>query len=385
MRRHGLSEEAIKETALRYQEGLICALKNSTNLRAHFTNFDEYSAQAIVEIITQDVDPSPRGIYTKWIVRMIATQGDKTDPFEMGDRTEMNVKLSRYDLVKPLIPDAKFRDINYFKTIPEFFDFMDALEDMDVRSIRQRDRDEELALLEQGGAKIIYDDDSCKVLQILSLPAAILFGRNTKWCVTMERAKHFDTYMSRGLLFYIILKGANKKERYAMAVPNPNTYLYSDGDIEFRNSANKYTSILPVECEYPDAMKALRDYYTPIVKPSPIADSIRDSGMVYIRAIRSRRPQPAERLTFSWDFPQVLPQTEPVVTSVQSHRSQGSPLPWTDEMNQHMTELLRSNLNAFFEMPPMRMIEINTSIIRGEEENMLIGYEPSPDESEDAE
>jgi hypothetical protein len=219
MARRGLSEAAIKATANFYQERLIGLLNRQPEAGMWRCFPDMDGTINLVSLITLEVDPSLRGTYTRWIVNRFACEDTLANPFEVQDRITLNIRLHRYDLIKPLIPDAAYRDINHFRTVRDFYDFMATLEEMDVRSIRQRDRDEENELIEQGAAKIIFNDELCKILQITTAPAAILFGHNTKWCVTSESTKHFNTYIRDGLLFYIIQKGEGKNERYALSVP----------------------------------------------------------------------------------------------------------------------------------------------------------------------
>lgn len=118
----------------------------------------------------------------------------------------------KYNAIKNKIKDHEYKDIyKLIKKDPdEVRDYIDNIQSKrDIRSANKSD-----------GAKLIYDKDGWKVYRITTYPAAQLYGKNTRWCITgryeghEERGEEYfneyilDHNLDGGYYFYI--KG-NKK------------------------------------------------------------------------------------------------------------------------------------------------------------------------------
>lgn len=79
--------------------------------------------------------------------------------------------------------------------------------------------------------RIIYEDDTWKILRPLTHQSSLKYGASTKWCTAMtEHTDHFERY-SKGILIYTI----NKKTGFKVA-----THLDLDNqDLTFWNAADK--------------------------------------------------------------------------------------------------------------------------------------------------
>lgn len=128
----------------------------------------------------------------------------------------------KYNNIKNKIKDPEYKDIyKLIKKDPE--EVVNFIDNFQSKSDKRN--------LEKEGAKLLYNKDGWKVYKITTYEAAVIYGRNTKWCITgnypghEERGQHyFDSYIHNydldgGYYFYIksndekycILKQTNKR------------------------------------------------------------------------------------------------------------------------------------------------------------------------------
>jgi len=91
---------------------------------------------------------------------------------------------------------TEFRDINKFKTIGEFL--------RKVQELATPSRSEI-----KNDVRVVFEDESWKIVVPLSFESSKLYGTGTKWCTTQKT--YYDNYMRDGLLYYIIDKRINRK------------------------------------------------------------------------------------------------------------------------------------------------------------------------------
>lgn len=277
MLRRGLSDTAIEKTAEMYGDRLS-HLPEYPNLkigiitgRVVYYNPDVesdgdtscYQPRAtprnIVSFITKSIDPSDRGHYTKWILQRLVSRDAMFRRFfiDPSDQTEIENMLLTFDRIKTYLPNREHRDINFFKTAKSLKDFLQFVEETDFKSVRERDREEIAHMIDMGEAKILLDNDRLKVVRILSENAAILFGRNTKWCVASRDPTRLFDYLNRGQLFFILLRGSAR--RYAV-------FLSDDKIREFRDSANNLVSSALLRERFLDAWEAIQQELRPVIE-----------------------------------------------------------------------------------------------------------------------
>jgi len=90
----------------------------------------------------------------------------------------------------------KNKDINSYSEIDELESVLDAL------GASKRSE----TIQAKSGAVKIYEDDACVVLRIDTKEAAQQYGKGTKWCITMEKQQHYETYKASNVLFYYVLR-----------------------------------------------------------------------------------------------------------------------------------------------------------------------------------
>lgn len=89
----------------------------------------------------------------------------------------------------------------------------------------QRIKDEETLRL--------YDVDGILVVKPLSYASSCLYGRRTKWCISMVySARHWSSHAARGIEFYIIINRNLKEDdilhKVVVEVPPKGELLYWD-------------------------------------------------------------------------------------------------------------------------------------------------------------
>lgn len=238
MAKMGLSKIAIQETAQRLDVALrqlIAENKLSLYNKTIIKNGNpsrQVSPEDFVRFISVHTDPDFKGRYAKWIInRLIARDRELSDLWnDQNSATVIQTRLARFTLVKPFL-ELKFRDINYFKTVGELYDFLLMIEDANFKSIRQMDREKEEGLLNRQEAVIVHDDEQTKVIWVKTPMAATHFGRNTKWCITTPSGDNFYQYTLDSLLFIILLRG--KESKFAYSAPR-----YNSEYGEFRDQTN---------------------------------------------------------------------------------------------------------------------------------------------------
>ncbi len=255
MRNRGLSKVAIDHTVEQYRyhlEALIrefnmqvmrCIDDTGFNIPFFYRErnpalYPTATCLDLVQFVTRVVDPSPKGIYTKWLVKMIAKGDDIGVGFfaMAGTNHEFTLTLARYDDLKPCFPE-RYRDINAFRSLGDLIDFVKEFDHFDHASVRQHDREQRERLIAVGEAVELHRTERYVLMRIKSPTAARYFGRATKWCIMIDDPDSWGTY-EKMPLYFILLRGDG--ERYALAMDISAGFPVV---AECRNSTNVNTSI----------------------------------------------------------------------------------------------------------------------------------------------
>ena len=198
-----LSDQAVRITLEKFGPDIERKLQEDPN--------SQLSAESLLRWIADDVDPTVNSKYTRWIwstwlkggIRFVEDMSKLTDPLERYAKLCQSQK----------IPVEK-RDIQQFKSLDEFLDFMDQYSETKTKN--EVKSNEEQALLDSNQAQIFYNDANVKIVIPLTKQAAIFYGKNTRWCTSAIRHNYFKEYTRAGAKLYIILlKKLNKRYQFS--------------------------------------------------------------------------------------------------------------------------------------------------------------------------
>lgn len=151
---------------------------------------------ALLDAIEQS-DPTTNKSYTPWLVKMYAKGNLKIEDMNRMGYLDLFDEAKRRRLLKP-----EHTDIGRFKT---YRDFEDVMQYEYASKIPNKET------TSKGKYRVVWEDDSIRVIWPQDEEAACYYGRGTRWCTAATKGENFfDTYNSSGPL-YIILP---KKPRY---------------------------------------------------------------------------------------------------------------------------------------------------------------------------
>ena len=95
----------------------------------------------------------------------------------------------------------------------------------------------ESEILETGSARILYQEDSIKLVQLYDVVGARWYGQNTVWCTSyLHTDKHFVHYMKQGGLFVLIL---NEKDKFQFHFQGGALNDSTDKEVTFEDICSK--------------------------------------------------------------------------------------------------------------------------------------------------
>lgn len=90
-----------------------------------------------------------------------------------------------------------------------------------VKSRKQAAESKEKEFYSNGGANLIVNTATLKIVQVLTEEASCFFGRNTQWCTAAKYDNAFRSYAGNGSLYIILEKQRNR--RWQLYVPHSST------------------------------------------------------------------------------------------------------------------------------------------------------------------
>ena len=167
-----------------------------------------------------------------------------------ADFKTVGLKFEKQGIEPSLVEDyiAKFKSLRAKNKIKEASEKnIDSWGSKDFKTFKKfvdnlsetRTKTEEKKITRAEGAKLITENEEWVVYKILSKDACLLYGANTKWCITEKETNHWETYEVKGDFYFIIAKNKDKddplakiaifvlgnKEQYFDAKDNELTYL----------------------------------------------------------------------------------------------------------------------------------------------------------------
>lgn len=147
--------------------------------------------------VARESDPTSR-MYIGWILKQWQS-GDIRLPEDSPRVLEALKSFHKYKV----IPGAIRKDINSYHRFNELESMVDKLDKREIRSKREEESEIKLR-----GAQWYRENESYKILKVISVEAAARYAKNTKWCTSnVETAKQ---YITNGPLYIVFEKEDNK-------------------------------------------------------------------------------------------------------------------------------------------------------------------------------
>ena len=101
--------------------------------------------------------------------------------------------------------DEKNIDVWAKKSFEEFREKLDELSKEKTKTAKKKEARTE-------GAKLIAENEGWRVYEITSHKAAMLYGADTKWCITQADGEHYKDYSDTNNIYYLLSKTLNTRE-----------------------------------------------------------------------------------------------------------------------------------------------------------------------------
>jgi hypothetical protein len=224
------------------------------------------------------IDPTANGKYLEWLFKMkFVKRNDKyyvNKDFSANYNVEIG-RILRWMEKNSNNPKFKteYKDINYFKTAKSLIDTMGPLCVPSKKEIKEQ-------------VDKVFEDDKWLIVVPKTFAASKLYGMNTKWCTTTKT--YYNSYTSRGLLFYIIDKTHNVKFGVPVTTNGNNTTLTANS-LTLYNNVDKGLKWNAIKDIYGNEtmsklLKPMNVYFKSIqlekVKKRVLTDAIRTIGNV---------------------------------------------------------------------------------------------------------
>jgi Leucine-rich repeat (LRR) protein len=178
-------------------------------------------------------------------------------------------------LKKTNVLSVETRDINNFKKIADFIDFIKPYmtTDMGDDSVHTLDH-KELKCIQNfvqnnktpGQAELVFENDEWVIVITHDKDANKEFGKYTSWCTAGTRyGNMFDSYHSRGELFVLIKKGFGSKKAIDKQ-PEVRLQFHFEDDM-FMNALDRGVNINEFLFEHKDIKKYFKEYIIKRVLP----------------------------------------------------------------------------------------------------------------------
>lgn len=198
------------------------------DLKAKYPNLD-------VDEVWKE-DPSPTKKYAAWMLQRIAN-GEAED-----DELGLYATVQFFDERK-----SKFRsaDINAYKSYEDLYKESQRVKREHGTQSGRKQRETSKA-----GAVVIQDEENFTVYRIDTKEAAIIYGKNTQWCITQAEKQYYEKYKDAGAVFYYIISKVPKDdsayEKVAIAVER------QENKIEYFDSEDDNIDIGDIRLLFPE-------------------------------------------------------------------------------------------------------------------------------------
>src|SRR5271157_2766903 len=171
LRHHYLSETLLRNTI----RGLIIEGRIE-DFQAKYPHLDVVSVNSR--------DPSGHSKYLSWMLKQLEKGHGENDLYPTVEFFHDN--LQRF----------KNKDINSYNDLKD-------LEDV-AKSLPEKSKTKQKKEIKSDAPKV-YEDDYYVVVRPDTKQSCMVYGANTKWCITMGDASYYEQYTSQNVIFYFIL------------------------------------------------------------------------------------------------------------------------------------------------------------------------------------
>lgn len=182
------------------------------------------------------------GDYSKWLLKQYKKlSSPEQKRLTREDLYKVTEILTKYNNLKKSKKITK-TDINFFKTLPDLYNFVDKQSDQDIKT--QREIKKEI----KSGARKVFENSDWLIVIPDTHEAACYYGSGTKWCTASSGAEDtFKYYHDQGPLYIVI----SKKEKDSQGRPvkyqlhfQSNQYMDSE-DLPLRYKEPIYGKTIP--------------------------------------------------------------------------------------------------------------------------------------------
>lgn len=209
-------------TARTFAPGIVDWARQDRTIPQGFRNPDVDPNELVDMILGQleQADPTPNKEYTPWLAKMYANGSAYLEDI-LSTAKEHLIKFNKLKKRNKL-PSPR-NDIMRYAELADFYSVMDEYPDED-----------EKPLTDKGQSKVVYEDDTIRVIEPEDKAAACYYGQGTRWCTAATRgSNYFDHYANDAPLFIILPKQAEYPgEKYQI------WFNYSIGDDQITSDAD---------------------------------------------------------------------------------------------------------------------------------------------------
>lgn len=146
------------------------------------------------DLALEIANPTHNNKYLMWIASQLDNKYNKSD-------IAATIEAFNKDSCR-----LKFKDIYQYKDLKTL---ENELKDLEISH-----RQAEMCAKESGAIKL-YSDKECTLIRINSKKSMVLYGKATRWCVSMEREEYWEQYSMDGNIFYVLIDNTDNK-KYAI-------------------------------------------------------------------------------------------------------------------------------------------------------------------------
>ena len=186
-----LFENKVEYLANQYYDKLLQRAEND-----HRITTDD--PRLIVQELSK-MDPT-NGKYLHWIVREYVNEY-----FLSEDVSQVKEVLEQFHKRKQQLNQKDINQYNFQK----LEDLMDEMKEQEAPTSKRQ----QTQAIKTEGAKVIAQDSSGTIVQLLTEEAANYYGKGTKWCTTADNNNVFEHYAKKGPL-YVLLGSDGRKYQF---------------------------------------------------------------------------------------------------------------------------------------------------------------------------
>lgn len=170
----------------------------------------KYPEEKISQIIkwVEEVDPTPKGKYTDWLIKIIKFQNPTEQQRTLTEDTEkIKIDLEKYQKLKEIRKlKPEHADITKLNRLNDLYQIIDQYQtEEEIKSRRQQEKE-----IKEEGVELVLDHPPYKVYEVTDENACPLMAAGSKWCVS--DASTAGRYLRLGPLYFITKNG----QKYAL-------------------------------------------------------------------------------------------------------------------------------------------------------------------------